>query len=100
MRRNDDQEIRDPDFYDELAAEEYRPQLTLDLPPVLSDEAARQFSNLLQHLADQFYGHYSKQIERAALARMREQEEFLRDREFRQTQEQLPLNDDLDGQPF
>jgi hypothetical protein len=101
MHYNDDRDIRDPDFYDELAAMDYCPYLRLDLPPVLCDEAARQFSLLLQHLADQFYSHYAKQIQRACRAREREQQEFLREREFHEAQLELPLGDHLiDGEPF
>jgi hypothetical protein len=101
MPYNDDQDIRDPDFYSELSAMDYRPYLTLELPPVLSDEAARLFSELLQSLADQFYSHYCKQIQRAWRARAREQEEFLRERESFQTHHNLSVGDDLiDREPF
>jgi hypothetical protein len=101
MPYNHDQDIRDPDFYDELRAVDHLPYLTLELPPVLSDEAARQFSDLLQSLADEFYTHYCEQIQRACLARMREQEEFLRERECFQAQQFLPFGDELiDGEPF
>ena len=96
---NDDREIRDPDFYDELAAMDYRPVLALDLPSVLSDEAARQFSDFLQELADKFYGHYAKQIERAHRARQQEQEEFLREQQPQALQLELPFNPDIDD-PF
>jgi hypothetical protein len=101
MPYNHDQDIRDPDFYDELRAIDHRPYLTLELPPVLSDEAARQFSNLLQSLADEFYTHYCKQIQRACRARAREREEFLRGQQSLQAQQNLPFGDELiDGEPF
>jgi hypothetical protein len=94
--KDNDREIRDPHFWDELAAMDYHPELTLSLPQVLSDQAAREFYDLLQNLADQFYEHYAKQINRAYETRDREREEFIRERQADQAQQELPFNDELD----
>jgi hypothetical protein len=97
---DDDREIRDPGFCAELAAMDHRPELIIELPLVLSDEAARLFYGFLQELADKFYDHYAKQIERAHRARQREQEEFLREQGFQEPQMELPFDDPDIDDPF
>jgi len=74
--------------------------LNVPLPEEISDEAARCVSEMMLWLSNEFDSLHWSQIKRADLARLREQEAFLREREalerewaFRAAQLDLPLDD-------
>ena len=69
-----------------------RPCLILDLPE-LDDEAAWQFSEFLQSLAEYIDAHYSAQILRAHRAHKHEREGLYRERLLAEAQQLLPFPD-------
>jgi hypothetical protein len=69
--------------------------MIIDLP-VLCDEAALEFSELLQDLSDQFTAFYEHQIARANYRRKLEERKRDREFRFRASQMSLPM---FDGEP-
>ena len=65
------------------------PFMIIDLPP-LCDEAALEFSELLQELSDQFAEFYERQIARANYRRQREERRRDRELKLRAAQMMLP----------
>jgi hypothetical protein len=75
------------------------PFMIIDLPP-LCDEAALEFSELLQELSDQFTEFYERQIARAHYRRQRDESKRDRELKFRAAQMTLPIFDDeTESQP-
>jgi hypothetical protein len=78
-----------------------RPLLIIEMPRMISDDAALQLLELMQRLASGFNLKYKAQIQRAQVARQRAIDEFLREqdalrkeRQFRAAQLDIPLCDD------
>jgi hypothetical protein len=74
---------------DESAEDGLPPFMIIDLPP-LCDEAALEFSELLQELSDQFAEFYERQIARANYRRQRDERKRDRELRFRAAQMMLP----------